>query len=181
VGPSEPDLDEIFTRLIEAHATGLARFAHQLTLDVLSAEHVVRETLLRLYSGWQRTGMDPAVRDLPAYVRHSVTNEYVRRSRLRLATDLLRISTDNHLPAVSDTQDELVIRDWAALDKGPVRQWVVLVLRHYESLPDAVIALGRRQVTVRSLANRGMTKGPRSEVTAGTRLGLARPQATNPN
>jgi len=41
----------------------------------------------------------------------------------------------------------------------PTRQRTVLVLRHYEGLPDAEIAriLGTSEVTVRSNAHRGLT------------------------
>jgi RNA polymerase sigma factor (sigma-70 family) len=63
---------------------------------------------------------------------------------------------------VSDRTDQLVDRDLllTLLRRLPTKQRAVLVLRHYEGLPDADIAtlLNCSEVTVRSNAHRGLAR-----------------------
>jgi RNA polymerase sigma factor (sigma-70 family) len=88
-----------------------------------------------------------------------VVNEFLRRQRLRSATEL--ISADLPELVESSFEDVVVDRDelWRALGALPPRQRTVLVLRYYEDLPDADIAavIGAKEGTVRSLALRALT------------------------
>jgi RNA polymerase sigma factor (sigma-70 family) len=63
---------------------------------------------------------------------------------------------------VGDRTDQFVDRDLllALLRRLPTKQRAVIVLRHYEGLPDSEIALILRcsEVTVRSNAHRGLAR-----------------------
>ena len=148
--------DDALAQLITHSGDRLLRLAYQLTHDRSAAEDVVQEALMKLYRAWRREG--PLPEHVDAYARRAVVNEFLRRQRLRSATEL--ISADVPDVAEDSFEDVIVDRDglWRALGTLPVRQRSVLVLRYYESLPDAQIAelIGAKEATVRSLAARGL-------------------------
>jgi len=148
--------DEALTQLMTESGDRLLRLAYQLTHDRSAAEDVVQEALVSLYRAWRRA--TPAVDSLEAYARRTVVNEFLRRRRLRSSSELVtddvpELLTGEFETAVVD-RDEL----WRALGRLPARQRAVLVLRHYEQLPDARIAelIDAKEATVRSLALRGL-------------------------
>ncbi len=147
--------DDTVAALIADYGDRLLRLAFQLTHDQASAEDVVQEALMRIYRTWQRRM--PAVEYVEAYARRAVVNEYLRRKRLRSASEVVTAAP----PDVAVAADDSVLdRDamWQALGALPPRQRAVLVLRFYEDMPDAAIAdfIGAREGTVRSLASRGL-------------------------
>jgi len=148
--------DEALSQLITDSGDRLLRLAYQLTHDRAAAEDVVQEALMKLYKAWRREA--PLPEHIDAYSRRAVVNEFLRRQRLRSATEL--ISADVPELAESSFEDVVVDRDelWRALGTLPARQRSVLVLRYYEQLPDAQIAelLDAKEATVRSLAARGL-------------------------
>jgi RNA polymerase sigma-70 factor (sigma-E family) len=148
--------DEALSQLITDSGDRLLRLAYQLTHDRAAAEDVVQEALMKLYRAWRRDV--PLPEHVDAYARRAVVNEFLRRQRLRSATEL--ISADLPELVESSFEDVVVDRDelWRALGTLPVRQRSVLVLRYYEGLPDAQIAglLDAKEATVRSLAARGL-------------------------
>lgn len=149
--------DEALSQLITDSGDRLLRLAYQLTHDRAAAEDVVQEALMKLYRAWRRDV--PLPEHVDAYARRAVVNEFLRRQRLRSATEL--ISADLPELVESSFEDVVVDRDalWRALDALPPRQRTVLVLRYYEDLPDADIAavIGAKEGTVRSLALRALT------------------------
>jgi RNA polymerase sigma factor (sigma-70 family) len=95
-----------------------------------------------------------------AYARRAVVNEYLRRRRLRSASEVVTDLVPDRAIAAEDVavvdRDEL----WRALGTLSARQRTVLVLRYYEDLPDAQIAelIAAKEATVRSLAARALVQ-----------------------
>lgn len=151
------DLDEAMTDLLERSGDRLLRLAYQLCHDRSGAEDLVQQALENVYASRRRRSVD--VEHGATYVRRAIVNEYLRRKRLRSATEVI---TDE-VPEREQPhrfEDELAERErvWAALGRLPARQRTVLVLRYYEDLPDAQIAalIEAKEATVRSLAARGL-------------------------
>ena len=101
-------------------------------------------------------------RDVDAYVRRMVVNactSWFRRAARRERATEETLVLDR---AVADGSEGHADRDLllAMLRKVPAKQRAVLVLRHYEGLADADIAvtLGVSEVTVRSNAHRGRAR-----------------------
>lgn len=150
------DADEAISDLLGNAGDRLLRLAFQLCHDRAGAEDLVQQALEQVYRRWGRHGTD--VEHAEAYARRAVVNEYLRRRRLRSATELV---TDV-LPDVASAPPDAMVAErdamWRALGVLPGRQRAALVLRYYEDLPDRDIAavLDCRQATVRSLIARGL-------------------------
>jgi RNA polymerase sigma-70 factor (sigma-E family) len=136
---------------------GLVRLARGLLRDPYQAEDVVQDVLAKTLVQWWRVS---AADDPDAYVRRMVVNActswFRRAARREFAHDA---GTLPERPiadpsAQVDERDHLV----ALLRRLPTKQRAVLVLRHYEGLPDAEIArlLGSSEVSVRTNAHRGL-------------------------
>jgi RNA polymerase sigma-70 factor (sigma-E family) len=153
----EVDTDRDFSRFVHEHTPALMRTAYLLTGNVLAAEELVQDTLVRLYPKWQLVQSA----EVPlAYVRRSLANGFVnhtrRASRRETAVDFLPdLPDDADHPGRFDDRDQL----WSLLRTLPQRQRVALVLRYFHDLPDDEIgsALGCRIGTVRSLISRGLS------------------------
>jgi RNA polymerase sigma-70 factor (sigma-E family) len=150
------DADEMVADLLGNAGDRLLRLAFQLSHDRAAAEDLVQQALEQVYRRWRRHGTD--VEHAEAYARRAVVNEYLRRRRLRSATELI---TDVVPETASAAPDAAVAeRDamWRILGELPARQRAAVVLRYYEELPDRDIAalLGCREATVRSLVARGL-------------------------
>lgn len=154
---SQLEVGEEFADFAARRGAALTRLARGLLRDPHQAEDVVQEVLARVYVQWFRVkGAD----DPDAYVRRMVVNactSWFRRAARReyahdCATMPEREVTDPTLAL--DERDRVV----ALLRRLPAKQRAVLVLRHYEGLPDAEIAalLGSGEVTVRTNAHRGL-------------------------
>jgi RNA polymerase sigma-70 factor (sigma-E family) len=148
------DTSEDFEGYAATRVPALLRFAYLLTGDRALAEDVVQEALIKVCVGWDRV---VAADSADAYVRRMVLNEFLRWRRRRASREVVGPVPDRAHDALN-VVDELAERDlvWHALQRLPRRQRSVLVLRYYESLPDAEIAaaLGCTEGTVRSLASR---------------------------
>jgi RNA polymerase sigma-70 factor (sigma-E family) len=150
--------DEALSELMTMSGDRLLRLAYQLTHDRSLAEDVVQEALMNIYRTWRRSAPDVANRE--AYARRAVVNEYLRRRRLRSASEVVTDLVPDRAIAPEDAavvdRDEL----WRALGTLPARQRAVLVLRYYEDLPDAQIAelIAAKEATVRSLAARALVQ-----------------------
>lgn len=150
-----PDFEEF----VALRGPALVRLARGLLKDPHLAEDVVQDVLARALLQWERVS---AARDVDAYVRRMVVNACT--SWFRRAARRERV-TDHPLvldQPVNDRTDQFVDRDLllALLRRLPTKQRAVLVLRHYEGLPDTEIALilGCTEVTVRSNAHRGLAR-----------------------
>jgi RNA polymerase sigma-70 factor (sigma-E family) len=145
-----------FSMFVRAYSTTLLRAAYLLTGDRDAAEELLQDTFVRLYPSWSRV----SAADVPlAYVRRSLTNNFLNGRRRRSASDLLFADPpdrgyDPDLPGqVSDR--ELVRELMATLSP---RQRAVVVLRFYDDLTDEQIAadVGCRRGTVRSILSRSL-------------------------
>ena len=148
-----------YEEFVALRGPALVRLARGLLKDPYLAEDVVQDVLARAMLQWARVS---AAHDLDAYVRRMVVNactSWFRRAARRERTTDQPLILDQ---PVADRTDQLVERDQLLnlLRKLPAKQRAVLVLRHYEGLPDAEIArmLGSSEVTVRSNAHRGLAR-----------------------
>jgi RNA polymerase sigma-70 factor (sigma-E family) len=148
-----------FEEFVVLRGAALVRLARGLLKDPHLAEDVVQDVLGRALLQWPRVS---AARDVDAYVRRMVVNACT--SWFRRAARRERV-TDQPLVLdrpVGDRTDQFVDRDLlvALLRRLPTKQRAVLVLRHYEGLPDSDIALALNctEVTVRSNAHRGLAR-----------------------
>lgn len=151
------NLDQAMTDLLDSSGDRLLRLAYQLSHDRSTAEDLVQQALEQVYRSWRRRA--PDVPHAEAYVRRAIVNEYLRRRRLRSATEIVTDAVpDRPVPGAFD--DDVVDRErvWSALAALPPRQRTVLVLRYYEELPDREIAdlIRAREATVRSIAARAL-------------------------
>jgi RNA polymerase sigma-70 factor (sigma-E family) len=145
-----------FEQYAAAGLDALLRFAVVLTNDRGLAEDVVQEVLLRAERRWEYiTGLDHP----EAYLRRMVVNEFLSWRR-KWARIIPHPSAHADRPADADHAAEYAERAelLAEVAKLPRQQRVVLVLRYFEDLPDAEIALilGCTASTVRGYALRGL-------------------------
>lgn len=151
-----------FEDFVAARGAALVRTARGLLRDPQHAEDVVQEVLVKVHRHWA------------TILRQEVPDAYVRRMLVNQCTSFWRRAVrrehavpDDVLPHVVDARTavldagtavddrELVL---AVLRRLPAKQRAVLVLRHYEGLPDAEIAevMGTSVQTVRSNVHRGL-------------------------
>jgi RNA polymerase sigma-70 factor (sigma-E family) len=154
----EPVSDTMdFEEYVTARGAALVRLARGLLRDPQHAEDLVQEVLVRAHQRW---GSIRRTSNPDGYVYRMVVNAATSFWR-RAARREYAVETE-HLPTVGvgDGSDQRGDRELlvALLRRLPAKQRAVLVLRHYEGLPDAEIAalLGTSTVTVRSNAHRGL-------------------------
>jgi RNA polymerase sigma-70 factor (sigma-E family) len=140
-----------FEDYVAARFPALRRLAFLLTGDWSEAEDLVQEALLRCERRWRGI----AAEDPHAYVRRAVVNgaaNWRRRRRIELQL------TENTSVAdhTDDTDERLMLL--AALQRLPVEQRQVLVLRFFEQLSEAETAraLGIADGTVKSRTSRAL-------------------------
>ena len=154
---TEPDAGE-FAEFVRRNGTALLRSAYLLTGDRIDAEELVQDTLVRLYPKWPRV----QAADVPlAYVRRSLTNNFLNGRRRRSASDLLfaeppESSFDPDIGGRLSDQD--LVR--TLLEGLSDKQRAVLVLRYFDDLDDIQIAdlVGCRRGTVRSIISRSLSQ-----------------------
>jgi len=149
-----------FENFVAHNTDALIRTAYLIVWDLLEAEDLVQETLLKVASRWHRVRrMTHPV----AYARRILVNLALsgsdRRGRRRRELTGEQLPESVYEPGESeaiDTQDELV-RALAAL---PPRQRTVLVLRYFLDLPEAEVAAAMKCSlgTVKSTASRGLAR-----------------------
>ena len=134
----------------------LCRLGYWLTGDLVEAEELAQEALVRAYWRW------PVVRrlDRPGdYTRKVLVNRYrslLRRARVEARyAGRVRLATG---PQPADHDGSLVL--WAAVRRLPPRQRAAIVLRYQEDLPEAEVArlLGLSVGTVKSTTSRALAK-----------------------
>ncbi len=150
--------DADFAAFVRVHSTALLRSAFLLTGDRVDAEELVQDTMVRLYPKWRQV----QAADVPlAYVRRSLTNNFLNGRRRRSASDLLFADPPErgYEPDFGDrVSDQDLVRD--LLDGLTAKQRAVLVLRYYDDLDDIEIAsmVGCRRGTVRSIISRSLSQ-----------------------
>jgi RNA polymerase sigma-70 factor (sigma-E family) len=162
-----PDFDDWVTQ----RGAALLRFAYLVTRDRSRAEEAVQDALMAAYSHWSRICR---VQDPDAYVRRSIVNADISRWRrfFRRETPTSDTGTSAAAPdhrasdhwtqhraapdhAVAQAEHDAV---WALCATLPPKQRAAVVLRYYEDLPDADIAviLDCSPATVRSQIHRAL-------------------------
>lgn len=148
-----------FERYVEARTGALLRLAYLLTGDRHLAEDLVQEVLGRAHRRW---GHIQRAENPHAYVRRMIVNQHISWRRRRSASEIPLAPTAVPDRSSAATDDPVLQRDvtWRALQRLPHRQRAVLVLRYYEDLTDAEIALTLNAAvgTVRSLAARAFAR-----------------------
>ena len=151
------EVGEDFADFASSRGPALVRLARGLLRDPYQAEDVVQDVLAKALVRWARVS---SVEDPDAYVRKMVVNActswYRRAARREFAQDTATMPERPEPDATAgvDERDRMI----ALLRRLPAKQRAVLVLRHYEGLPDAAIAelLGSGEVSVRTNAHRGL-------------------------
>ena len=156
--------DVQFEQYVTDSRVRLFRFGVVLCGDTVLADELVTDVLGRAFERWDQVS---AARDVHAYVRRMVVNEFVSHKRRQARTmphpevaqlaDLRADRLGTTAPDPGDTQtDRAALID--ELSRLPARQRAAIVLRFYEDLDDADIAaaLGCRIGTVRSSISRGL-------------------------
>lgn len=128
---------EEFRAYVAARGAALLRTAVLITGDRGLAEDLVQTALTRTYGAWGRIRRREAV---DAYTRRVMVTTYVnwwhRKWRGELPTG--ELPEQPAADAFSRVEDGLSLRD--ALGRLPKRMRAVVVLRHYDDLPDPEIA-----------------------------------------
>jgi RNA polymerase sigma-70 factor (sigma-E family) len=151
--------DRTFSAFFEAHYQPALRLAALLTGNNGYAEDVVCDAFAKVYARWRRGGVD----DVEAYLRRAVVNTLRsrwRRNALETRKDASVRTAAGTPHASAGFEHNVVERDavWAALDRLPVGQRRVVVLRYYEDLSESEVAqlLDIAPGTVKSQGARGL-------------------------
>lgn len=152
-------VSEEFEKYAAARGPSLLRLAFVLTGDETDAQDVVQEALSRALPRWSRIS---AADDPDAYVRRMVVNAHVSwwRKFRRRESPVAEVVMAACAPASSDS---VIAKDdgdaiWAACLRLPKDQRAAVVLRYYEELSHAEIAVltGVAESTARSRVHRGL-------------------------
>jgi RNA polymerase sigma-70 factor (sigma-E family) len=148
-----------FDDFVRDHQVALVRYAVLLSGSRAHAEDLVQEVLVRMYPRWAE--LTSSAGSIGAYVRRSITNEYLSWRR-RWSTRHIHLSDTETMPDApydpwAGQRDE---RLWQLLLRLPGQQRAAVVLRYYEGLADGEIAeiLDCRPATVRAHISRGLAK-----------------------
>ena len=135
---------------------GLVRLAFGLTGDRWAAEDLAQATLARAYVAWRRVSRAD---DPDAYLRRILVNTSNRRFRRHRVAEQPGDPPETAVEGPADLVGERAAL-LAALRQLPPRQRAVVVLRYWEDLTDAQIAvtLGCSPGTVRSQLSRALAK-----------------------
>ncbi|HEX9969145.1 MAG TPA: SigE family RNA polymerase sigma factor [Acidimicrobiales bacterium] len=156
VGTGEvSEAQEAFGEAYRTHRVRLVRVALALCGDMRTAEDAVADAVARVWPRFR----DGRVDDVGAYLRRAVVNEVIGRFRRRsaeAAAYVRRGTPSDVMPAPDAADDERAV--WEAVQRLPVGQRAVLVLRFLEDLSEADIAsaLGVSVGTVKSRSSRGL-------------------------
>jgi RNA polymerase sigma-70 factor (sigma-E family) len=144
--------------LYREHVLGLTRLAMVLVGDAESAQDVVQDAFIGLYSAWPRLRNPEKA---PVYLRHAVLNGARSVLRARKRRQSLRLRYD---PPVWSAEAAVMVREdqravLAAIARLSRRQREVLALRYYAGLSHAEIAdaLGVTTGTVSSTMSHALT------------------------
>ena len=146
-----------FSEYVAARGAALERFAYVLSGDAHLAQDLAQTALLKAYRRWRWVAR---AEHPDAYVRRIVTRSYLDWRRRRSSGEA-PVDAVPDLPA-PDLAEGVAERDQLRRALGTLspRQRAVLVLRHYEGMDDAAIAvlLHCGETSVRSHASRGLAR-----------------------
>ena len=147
--------DRAYAAFVESAWTRHLRLAVLLTGDRWRAEELLQDTLVNVYARWRRLAQHD---DLHAYLRRALVNNntsmWRRRRRERLVAEI-----PDHPAPPGDRHPDSAELHAALLTLSP-RQRAVVVLRHYEDLPERDVAqiLGCTVGTVKSQHARAIAR-----------------------
>ncbi|WP_018347466.1 SigE family RNA polymerase sigma factor [Longispora albida] len=144
-----------FRDFVATRSPALLRTAYLLTGDWHRAEDLVQTALTKTYLAWRKLGAIEAV------------EPYTRKVLVNTATSWWRRRWHGERPTADlpdrpgpDHADDLLVRDvlWRQVQKLPIRQRAVLVLRYYEDQTEMETArlLGVSVGTVKSQTSRAL-------------------------
>jgi RNA polymerase sigma-70 factor (sigma-E family) len=147
--------DASFAELFQERRDGVYRFAWFLCGNESVAEEVTAEVFARVLPKWRRGGVsEPA-----AYLRRAVLNE-VRSRHRRKGHEQRALARHRTRDLLVEDADRLSIREplVAALQKLPIKQRAVVVLRFLDDLSEADVArlVGSPVGTVKAQTSRGL-------------------------
>lgn len=147
--------DATFVAFVEVAWRRHLRLAMLLAGDPLRAEELLQDSLVKLYERWRRMKSPD---EAHAYLRRILTNNQISGWRRRRREQLVAEVPDRAYDAIGVHPDADLLR--RALRALPPRQRAVVVLRHYEDLPEREIAriLGCTVGTVKSQNARALDR-----------------------
>ncbi|WP_166385045.1 SigE family RNA polymerase sigma factor [Catellatospora methionotrophica] len=147
--------DAAYVAFVETAWPRHLRLALLLTGDRWQAEELLQDSLVKLYERWRRLSRTD---DLHAYLRKVLVNNHTSLWRRRRRENLVADVPEHAVADGPAGPDALVLRD--ALRALPPRQRAVVVLRHYEDLPEREVAqvLGCAVGTVKSQHAKAIAK-----------------------
>jgi len=147
--------DASYVAFVEAAWQRHVRLAMLLTGDRLLAEELLQDSLVKMYERWRKLSR---LDDLHAYLRRSLVNNHTSVWRRRRRESLVAEIPDRPVLGDGIHQDADELR--RALLSLPPKQRAVVVLRHYEDLPERAVAevLGCSVGTVKSQHSRALEK-----------------------
>ena len=154
-----PVTDETdFAAWVTARGDALQRFAFLVTGNASEAPDLVQDALARAYPRWRSLA---AAGTAEAYVRKSIVNGSVSRWRKRRHLVAVDDVEPFAQPVVEEATQRVVDADeaWELCRSLPTKQRAAVVLRFYEDLSFAQIALilGCTETTARSHVHRALT------------------------
>jgi RNA polymerase sigma-70 factor (sigma-E family) len=155
--PGDDGVEESFTAFVRASGERHLRVAALLTGDWHAAEDLVQSSLVKLYQAWP--GVDQVGGDPDAYLRRIMVNTQRSWWRARWRREAPMAQLPDRAGGGDDgDQRALAVSVRQALQRLSPRQRAVLVLRYYEDLSEAEIALllGCSAGTVKAHAHRGL-------------------------
>ena len=161
MGIGRPLVSPAAEAYLDAALPRLLGVALSLTGHRQDAEDLVQDSVAKVLLSWSKVERASSP---DAYVRKIMVNTFLSKRRLRSSTEVIShdtVTSDHHAARPSSDLG-FVERDhvWQTLSSLPPRERAVLVLRHYEDLPDAAIAdiLGCSTGAVRVTAHRAREK-----------------------
>jgi RNA polymerase sigma-70 factor (sigma-E family) len=152
-----PPRDADFRDYVSSRGRALVRAAYLLTGNLADAEDLVQSALAKTYQAWERIEDRAAI---DGYVRRAMVNTHIswwRRRKLdEFPTDDLPDQPVADVSGTSELRDSLQ----RAIDRLPQRMRAAVVLRFYEDMTEAEVAvvLGVSQGTVKSTVSRAVAK-----------------------
>jgi RNA polymerase sigma-70 factor (sigma-E family) len=147
-----------FAECYRSELDGLVRLAFAVSGDGATAEEVVAEAVVRVWTVWRKDGRTDEIDDLGAYLRRAVVNEVIgrgrRRGRWERRRTLMPVGVATRIEPGADDRHVL----WEALRTLPLEQRAVIALRFLTDLSEAQTgdALGIPIGTVKSRVSRGL-------------------------
>ena len=158
--------DDDFAAFVAARWGSLYRLAYLLAASPTGAEDLLQTTLEKAYVNWSRIGR---MEHAEAYVRRMLANTFVSSRRRSWVGE----QPWDELPDEAGDSAEVPVLDrhlfWPLVCALPPRQRAVIVLRYYEDLTEAQIALvlGCAAGTVKSQSSAAMGALRRALAAAG--------------